>query len=190
MPTYGKNTFKESKIQQLANTIYNTYNPANQIAGWSTSRSAQFHPIRAAIDVYKLIDNKNVKYLVTCASQAKHVYLKSKETALTNKNKEIRIVLWPSPLASQSSYNLLESYNTQIKNWYREFNWYKAVDLGLGMPDEVFKQIVFYGSLPTVQPTHDIENIVLFNEKQGRMFQKNREYSFSLYDDNLYDEAA
>ena len=88
------------------------------------------------------------------------------------------------------SHKLLESYNTQIKNWYREFNWYKAVDLGLGMPDEVFKQIVFYGSLPTVQPTHDIENIVLFNEKQGRMFQKNREYSFSLYDDNLYDEAA
>lgn len=176
-------TFKPKKMFEISYAIFNTHNPDNVIAGWSVSKGAEFNPHHQKwYDTFKMIDTKNVIYLVSCASQAKHIYLKAKEKLLEKPDAEVRLVLFPSPLDSQTSYDFENSFENQISTWINEYKSYKNVDLGLFKESgtEVLNRLRFYGVYPTIFNIHAQHELLLFHEKKEILYQKSNDYTLEL----------
>ena len=111
-----------------------------------------------------------VRYVVKRYDETRHAILETIQEAAQYPNEEVRLVIHGGILGGNPG----ETWEKRvIKFWYQKneiFNDLQQVIFGGKTKD--IQNFVLYGAIPQVESMHDLDQIVLFNQKDGSIYQK------------------
>ena len=175
----GRGVLSDSKRAFLVNSIFNQYNPEQQIISWKnpSDRDIFFNKKKIKLVDQNLIpenplskllsknDLKGIRTVCYTTRTADKTLSRILKTAANYPDEKIRVILHTGTLEGICASDLEECYKNRVKgfiDFYREqINYYSKVYFG---GKEAKSNVELYAVLPALATIHDLDELVFFDK--------------------------
>jgi len=165
----GKGVFRLETRTDMAYVVYNLNSPDQKIISWSATGVGRKYNTNSERKTYNLIDNDNVRYLVSETGSPTKSFASVINTLEEYPDCEVRLVCHTSTL---TSYDIHNTYKNRIHEYIEKMkgkmNQVKRV---FGDKNKQFERVVFWGAYPAMQEHHDLGKLVRISKDCTQIYQ-------------------